>query len=211
MYTVYVINMERRIDRRANILNQFELKHEFDLIIEPAIEHKIGSYGLWLTWRRILQREVIVDNDFFIICEDDHIFTENYTFEYFENSINEARNLDADILSGGVSWLTMPIQIRKHLFWLKGFNGLQFVVIFRKFYNTLLDAPYNEKIVADNFISSLTDNIFVIYPFISVQKEFGYSDVTMSNNKRGYVDMLFDGTSEYLRVLDKVACYYEKY
>ena len=34
---------------------------------------------------------------------------------------------------------------------------------------------------ADEVISQLANNKMVIYPFISEQKDFGYSDVTLSN------------------------------
>ena len=63
--------------------------------------------------------------------------------------------------------------------------------------------------ITDFHISSNSDNIFVTYPFFSVQKEFGYSDVTSFNNKEGYVDGLFKGTSIGLDILDKVRTFYE--
>lgn len=211
MLPLYAINLRKRTDRKESITRQFVDKPEFLLTIEYAVEHPIGAYSLWLTWRKIVQREIEADSEFFIICEDDHVFTEHYSFSYLMKSIDDARKIQADVLSGGVSWLSMPVQVKKHLFWLKGFNGLQFTIVFNQFYRTLLDAPFSEKVVADNFIASITDNLFVMYPFISVQREFGYSDVTVTNNREGQVERLFKETTEHLRILDKAACHYNSY
>ncbi|WP_431293124.1 hypothetical protein [Pedobacter sp. P26] len=57
-------------------------------------------------------------------------------------------------------------------------------------------------------ISSLTENKFVIAPFVSVQKEFGYSDVTLKNNGTARVERLFKGVNSKLEELVKVANFY---
>ena len=49
-----------------------------------------------------------------------------------------------------------------------------------------------------------------MWPFISVQKEFGYSDVTFFNNTPNYVGKLFEKTSKELSVLNKVKKYYDQ-
>ena len=48
-----------------------------------------------------------------------------------------------------------------------------------------------------------------MYPFISVQKEFGYSDVTPKNGEQGFVDKCFSETSERLRLLQDVETFYK--
>ena len=45
----------------------------------------------------------------------------------------------------------------------------------------MLDYSFQDTDTADGVISKLATNIMVIYPFISEQKDFGYSDVTQSN------------------------------
>ena len=47
-----------------------------------------------------------------------------------------------------------------------------------------------------------------MFPFISTQKEFGYSDATTKNNTEGYVDQIFSATTEKLQHLVKVAFFY---
>lgn len=72
-----------------------------------------------------------------------------------------------------------------------------------------MEALFNEKALPDNFIASLTDNVFVMYPFISVQKEFGYSDVTNFNNNKNQVTRLFDNASKKIEEYGRVAKKYD--
>lgn len=208
--SVYIPNLTKRTDRKASIEKQFKNKNEFELNFVQAIEHKIGAFGLWQTFMNIVRNEYNKKSNFFIFCEDDHVFTENYNKEYLFERIMEADFLKADILSGGVSWMMTPIQCSKHLFWLERFNGMQFTIIYSRFYETLIQADTKEGFTTDIKISDLSDNIFVMNPYISIQKEFGYSDVTSSNNKKGYVNGLFQTTSNRLRILDKVKNFYNK-
>ena len=86
---------------------------------------------------------------------------------------------------------------------------MQFTVVFRRFYDALLQDHPKVSFVTDIRLSELSDNIFVTYPYLSVQREFGYSDVTPCNNPRGHVDWLFRTTREKFRILNKVRSYYQ--
>lgn len=120
--------------------------------------------------------------------------------------------MGADLLSGGVSWMRDSLQVRENLFWIERFTGMQFTVVFKRFYDKILAIKYdeNQKYVTDSFLSMLSDSIFVMHPYISVQKEFGYSDVTEKNNKEGYVQSLFERTDKTLCILKKVRNHYGK-
>jgi len=89
------------------------------------------------------------------------------------------------MLSGGYSWFGNAIQVSERLFWADKFNGMQFTIVFHKFYQSILDADFVESVVTDISLSDITNNKFVMYPFISVQSDFGYSDVTRKNNEIG--------------------------
>ena len=108
-----------------------------------------------------------------------------------------------------MSWLHDAIQCTEHLFWIKAFNGLQFTVIYKRFYKKILESNLDEGYVTDFYLSTFSDNKFVMYPFISRQREFGYSDVTTTNNQKGYVDKLFRHTSKSLNILNKVKLFYQ--
>lgn len=206
----YIVNLPERSDRRQSVLAQFRGLDLFSIEVVSAIKHEIGGRGLWETFMQIVKKEKCRHSDFFLICEDDHIFTDCFSSELLELQINKADSLGADILSGGVSWMKHPIQIDANLFWLEAFNGMQFTIVYSRFYSKLIAADSTYRSATDFDISSLSDNIFVMHPFVSVQKEFGYSDVTSKNAEEGYVKRLFEGTSQKLDMLKKVKAEYEK-
>ena len=124
--------------------------------------------------------------------------------------IKIAEYLGADILSGGMSWFETPLQVRDNIFWVDKFNGMHFTVVFNKFYHSILSSKRDNDFITDIHISALSDSKFVLYPYISIQKEFGYSDVTPQNNKAGYVRGMFKKSENKLYILNKVSKYYDK-
>lgn len=207
---VFVSNLKKRTDRKKSVQAQYAGRKEFDLYIVPANEHTNGSWGLWQTFYQIVSQEAEKNTPFFIFCEDDHIFSDCYTSEFLFKNIHDADSLGADLLSGGMSWLDNPIQVTEHLFWVKAFNGMQFTVVFKRFYQIVLSFHTDKGYVTDAFLSGLSENIFVIYPYISTQADFGYSDVTSRNNMEGHVPALFSNTLKRLGRLNKVRLFYHQ-
>ena len=202
-----VVNLAERKDRYQHITKIFDSRNEFALRMYHPIPQKSGALSLWLTIKKIIET---VDKDlpFFILCEDDHEFTQNYTYRLWQPYIDEANLLDADILCGGVSWFKTGVQVSENLFWIEMFSGLQFTVIFKKFYQTILNASFSKCDQADYRISDLTEKKFVIHPFVSIQKDFGYSDVTSRNHEERRVERLFEETSERFALLKKIKAAY---
>lgn len=118
----------------------------------------------------------------------------DFSYEALINNIQQAISLKAEILSGGVSWFDLPIKATSNLFYIDQFNGMQFTVIFESVYEKILDHDYTEETVTDICLSNICSNIFVMWPFLSVQKEFGYSDVTENNSQTGMLKSLFENT-----------------
>ncbi|NLR78202.1 hypothetical protein [Chitinophaga eiseniae] len=201
------INLKKRADRKAHITKAFEGRPEFRLTIIDAIEDSIGAKGLWLTLQHII-RTYTTDTEYLIICEDDHQFTEHYSFPLLTTAIHDAVSNHADVLCGGASWFNSAIQLSQHSYWTEKYTGLQFTVIFKKFYEKILHTPFYDNDAADLKISSLTDKKLFIHPFISIQKEFGYSDVTAKNNAAGRVDELFKTSEANVTTLKNIAGYY---
>ena len=207
--SVYSPNLEERKDRKKSIEFQFKEKQEFSLIIVPAIKHEIGAYGLSKTLIRIVEMECRKRSDFFIFCEDDHVFTKKYNYHYLIESINLANEKKADLLLGGVSCMADPIQCTSHLFWVRVFNGRQFTVVYRRFYEKILNSNLGEGCITDFYLSQLSDNKFVMFPFISKQREFGYSDITRINGQKGHVDKLFFNAEHSLSILNSIRNFYQ--
>ena len=204
MIRVNCINLESRTERKNHIEIEFSDRHEFNLRIVQAIKHEVGAIGLWQSLIGVVKEMSLYDDEYFIFCEDDHTFTKHYTPEVLQEGIETAKSHNADILLGGVSWLETAVQVSDRMFWVDKYTGNQFVVIFKKFYPVILGITDFENMTADKKISELSENKFVIFPFISLQKEFGYSDATNNNNNTGRVDYLFDTTIK----IDKVRRYY---
>jgi len=204
----YIINLEKRTERYAHANMQFLRKNQFEVNFVRAIENVNGALGLWQTIVCTIQSLDPNENDYILICEDDHTFTKKYNIQKLLSTIREAQEKQADVLLGGVSWFLDALQISENLFWVDQFTGTQFMIIFRKFYQTILNADFNMGDTADRKICALTTNKLLIYPFISVQKEFGYSDATPFNNKEGYVTEIFEKSSVVLSNMVKVNSFY---
>lgn len=200
----YIINLKNRTDRKDHVLKQFINHEEFKLTIVEGFSHSFGSLGLWMTIRHIIQDLISDNEDFIIIGEDDIEFTNCYSKESLFHNINEAAKRKADVLLGGISWFTEGIQITNNLFWIQNFSGLHFTVIFKSFFKTLLNTRLKDYDAADYHFSLLSKNIFVVFPFIAIQKDFGYSDATEKNNAVGRIQSIFTQTSKRLEILDSV-------
>lgn len=209
-YTIhtYVINLKEREERRQNILLEFENKKAFDLNIIDAIKCNNGAIGLWQTIEKIIHQAILNDYEMILICEDDHCFTKTFEQTLFLELVERANKYGADILLGGVSWFEDVIKFDQKLFWVSKFNGLQFTIIYKKFYQRILDAKFEDYDNADIKFSEISDKCFLIHPFISTQKEFGYSDVTIKNAERGWVTSLFNSTNTKLDQLNQVYKFY---
>lgn len=202
MFQTFSPNLPSRFDRQINLKNEFSKFPYFNVDIVSPVKHNIGVVSLWLTIQYIIKEKVDWNKDFFIFCEDDHQFTENFNIFQFEQDISSAKGMGADILLGGVSWFKTAIQISTNLFWVEKFTGLQFTIVFKKFYQKVIDyRDFTENDAADYKFSSLSDKKFVLVPFISTQKEFGYSDVTKKNNQtkelRNYFKTLLQNFTYY--------------
>lgn len=204
----YIINLAKRTDRKAHILGQFKHRPEFNVQLVKAIPNENGALGLWETIVHIIKDLAPQEEDYILIVEDDHQFTDAYHEEILFKEILTAQKKGADVLLGGVSWFTEALQIQDNLFWVDKFNATQFLIVFRGFYTKLLESEFTPGDTADKIIYEISENKFLIYPFISTQKEFGYSDATTKNNREGYVTEIFETSDLVLSHIVKVGEYY---
>lgn len=205
---VFAANLACRTDRRKSLEHQFEGRTEFELHIVEAIEDSDGAWGLWQTFCSIVEQEKEKGTPYFIFCEDDHVFTSCYEWPVLKECIAEAQHRGADLLSGGMSATEAVVQRTEHLFQVKGFTGMQFTVVFERAYDTIL-SDRTRKCILDRHLAEVCPRVFVTYPFISIQQEFGYSDVTANNNQTGRVSKLFEYAQASLKVLTKVRRHFD--
>ncbi|MGN6495647.1 MAG: hypothetical protein ACTHLE_26895 [Agriterribacter sp.] len=204
----YIINLKSRDKRKSHIEKEFFGRDEFSVSVIEAFEHTIGAIGLWRSLKKAIQHAADNNLDYFLLCEDDHRFTKNYNVELLKQCVEEAINRDANLLCGGVSWFEDAFPISRNLFWTRKFSGLQFTIIFKKLYAKVLSSSFAEYDSADYKLSELTHNKYFIHPFISTQKEFGYSDVTSLNNGTKRIEELFAITERNATALSKISSFY---
>ncbi|NSL85523.1 glycosyl transferase [Chitinophaga sp. Mgbs1] len=206
----YVINLPERTERLAHITQQFENRPEFDVTIIEACRHEVGALGLFQSMRKIIELAMERDDDVIIICEDDHEFTPDYSREYLLKNIIEAHYQGVDILSGGSGKIDQAVPVTENRYWVALCLSTQFIVVYRSFFQRILDEPFDRTVIADQLFSTMTGNKMVLYPFVSQQKDFGYSDVTPVHNERqGLVQRMFAETAARLDVIRQVYTHYQ--
>ena len=208
---VYVINLKNRADRRKHIKAQFRGKKEFKLTWIDAVEHPIGAVGLWKSMVKAVETAIENDDDIMIICEDDHTFTPQYSKEYLLASIVGADEQGAELLSGGIGGFGTAVPVAANRYWVDWFWSTQFVVIFKPLFQKILDYDFKDTDTADGVLSAIAKDKMTMYPFVSIQTDFGYSDVTRSNNEiSGMVDHLFQKADYRLSIVHRVAQKFRK-
>lgn len=206
---VHIINLKKRVERKVHVLNEFSKHPEFEAIIIEAIECSEGAVGLWMTILKILQEGRLFRDNCIVICEDDHEFTDDYSFDLLLDAIDYVTEKKGDILFAGVSWFNNAVPVTEHIFWVEKSSGTQFMIIFKEFFSSIINAPFTDSDATDTKISVLTDKKYFISPFLSIQKEFGYSDVTPRNSVLGRVDALFDNSVRKTGVINYLYKFYE--
>lgn len=202
---VYVINLNDRKERRIHIEKQFENKKEFEVTIVDAVKHDIGAVGLWESLKKCINYAIQKDEDVIVVCEDDHYFTNNYSAEYFLSNVIGAANQGAELLSGGISNFRMAIPVSSNRYWIDRFFATQFIVLYKPIFEKILNYKFKENDAEDLVLPLLSDRCMVIYPFISEQYNFGYSDVTPIHNKhKDIVDKMFASTNNRFNMIHSV-------
>lgn len=205
----YVINLPERDDRRSHIIKQFQGRSEFDFKIIEAHRHSIGAIGLWITMRKIIKLALENDDDVIIICEDDHEFTEDYAKHELFRNIFEGFQQKIDYINGGTSSINVVVPVSRTRFWVDSTRATQFMIIYKRFFEKILNYEFSKGVIADIVLSNLAENKMILFPFISKQHNFGYSDVTPKHNMdTDLVDIMFSDTE---RRLSQIKNAFEKY
>jgi hypothetical protein len=145
------------------------------------------------------------DDDVIIICEDDHCFTADYSRDYLLKNILEAHRQDVEYMSGGTSYFNFAIPVSPNRFWVDTCLATQFVILYKKTFESLLKEPFDDNVIADIFLSSLMANKMTLSPSVSVQQNFGYSDVSPLHNKNiNLVDEMFNHCNDRLAHLKMI-------
>lgn len=205
----YVINLKERKERKRHVVKEFEGREEFGINFVEACTHPIGAVGLWNSIVKIVKMAVEQEDDVILICEDDHYFTEHYSKEYLFENIFNAHEQGADILSGGIGGFGYAVPVAGNRYWVDWLWCTQFIVVYKKFFQKILDYKFKDNDTADGVISQLSNNLMTLYPFISRQKEFGYSDITQGNKDNPHlISQHFERADARLSAIHRVSTFY---
>ena len=94
-----------------------------------------------------------------------------------------AHRQGAELLSGGIGGFGVAVPTAANRYWVDWFWCTQFIVVYKKLYARILSYNFKDTDTADGVLSGLARFKMVIYPFVSRQKAFGYSDITEGNMK----------------------------
>lgn len=150
------------------------------------------------------------DDDYVLICEDDHFFTAHYDRTHFLRQVMLAGAMGAEILNGGMGGFGQLIPLKQGLHWVDWFWCTQFIVIYKRAYQTILNAHFSVRDVADEKLSKILTSKMAIVPFISEQIDSGYSDVTSANSNNAMILQHFDASRHVLKHYEYAACRYLK-
>lgn len=202
---VYAINLPKRTERRQHLNEQFMDKDEFSVTYVDAVQHRIGAVGLWESIKKAVRLAIERDEDIIAICEDDHTFTPYYQKDYFIQNLIRAYRQGVELLSGGIGGFGHAVPVGNNRYWIDWFYCTQFIVITKKIFQKILNYKFKFTDTADGVLSKLAGEKQTLFPFISVQKDFGYSDVTHSNNVvRGQIENLFRKSERRLSMIHQV-------
>jgi glycosyl transferase family 25 len=95
----YYINLDHRIDR-MNHFEELKKKYSFFKNTEriSAIMNKNGAIGCGMSHIKVLKKFLEMDDDIFLVCEDDLTILNNTNYEKFVDDFNNIKNDDWDII-----------------------------------------------------------------------------------------------------------------
>lgn len=201
---VYAFNLKSRTDRLKSIQKQFSDRKEFKVTYMEAVYNKIGAVGLWQSIRQAVKLAIKRGEDLIILCEDDHIFTETYNYDYLLSNIAGAYEQGAELLNGGIGGFGTAVPVSANRSCVDWFWSTQFVVLFEPIFNKILKYDFKDTDTADGVLSVLAQKAQVLYPPVSTQANFGYSDIAVHRDQAAFQNKIFTKANQRLYAIHKL-------
>ena len=133
----YYINTFCFYNNRNKYQEYFSKKKEFRIhwIKSTSPSPNINQKNL----NSILTRSIQEEDDVIIICFDNYRFKRNYSKYSLFKYILMAKFYQADILFGNGSEMDCMCKIQDELYWVNSIKKSNFIVLYRKFFNKILD------------------------------------------------------------------------
>lgn len=205
---VYAINLRSRPERLKELKKQFTSKPEFNVTYIDAVQHENGAVGLWKSICKAVRLAQQREEDVIVLCEDDHEFTDIYDKDMFLANIVGAYRQGAELLNGGIGGFGTAVPVSPTRCWVDWFWCTQFVVIFASLFPKIVTYDFRDTDTADGVLSKLSNQSLVMYPPISKQKDYGYSDITPRESQSEFQNNIFNVANWRLKQINDVYRYY---
>lgn len=169
---VYVIDKSQLQENLTQLSSQFEGKTEFAITLIPASTGDDPAFAWFTDLQRIATMAMNNDEDIIILCEDDHLFTKNYSKSFFFRNIIEAWEQGADCLSGGCTAFNYAVPVAASRFWVNAFAG-SFVVMYRTLFPKIREASFETGWKPGLLPSAISSSKLLLYPFVAGKKSNG--------------------------------------
>lgn len=111
------------------------------------------------------------------------MLTPEFSFSKLTKIINDASKLGLELICGGsTGGFTNVRKISDNLIWIDSYLSNQFLILSKDMCDKILKYDYKGLKPVDITLSQLTAFKAIVYPYIAIQRNFGYSDVTHHNN-----------------------------
>ena len=181
-YPISCINLEKRKDRKQHVCHEFKNRPEFLLYFTKAIEHKNGNIGLWESIVSIIKKHDFSEYKYLYICEDDILFTSQYSAQKLESIIQEMDKFNLELVIGGsTGGFSETRKLSSNLIWVDRFYSNHFLIVSESLAQRILKLEYRGEKPVDHILSDLTEFKAICVPFLAIQKNFNYSDITLQN------------------------------
>jgi glycosyl transferase family 25 len=185
---VVYINLEKRVDRKNNVINEFKKIGVEDPIRFKAIELENGALGCSMSHLKCIENAKKNDFEYLLLCEDDIQFLNPDLFlTQLKNFFDSKIDWDVVIISGN----NMIPYTTVNDFCIKVLNCQTTTgyIVKKTYYDKLIDnykegiknlikEPTNNDFKIDKYWFKLqrSDNWYLIIPLTIIQKE-DYSDI----------------------------------
>ena len=174
---VYALTLSD-FDNLSDFVDQFCGKTEFDLILTAT---SVSDY--WDTIRNCVSKSIEDDDELIIISSERHCFTKDYDRDTFFKSIIRSQRMGCDIFLTGTCGFNHAVPLSDNMFWIDKFENAEFIVIYRKLYEKILDNSITLPSIS-NCLSYLAPTIICTTPFMSgyLKKNSSIPDIEMVDN-----------------------------
>ncbi|SFK70534.1 Glycosyl transferase family 2 [Porphyromonadaceae bacterium KH3CP3RA] len=160
----FYINTFCLYKNKENVLREFSDKKEFNIEwIELGHQlYCIDKEHL----NSIVNKSLMEEDDFIIVCFENHRFGANYIRTNLLKYIYWANIYKADILFGNGDEIDFMCKLQEELYWVNSVRRSNFIILFRNFFRRLWNLDFSDNIDLSEKISTLSTNKLIIHPFI---------------------------------------------